>query len=120
MVECNEREGTDNKSFTRASDGVRFTMMRKRYPQITDSDALMRATKELGKDTEWLRQEFRRSALTEYVNECLETGQALPEGLDYYYDESISRVGGSWRGPQTHTYYDESTGGSQRGPQGAE
>jgi len=64
---------------------VRFTKRKPTiYGRITDLDAAMEAFSESGRADELFSPKVAASRLNEFVRECLEQGQPLPPGVDFY------------------------------------
>jgi len=64
---------------------VRFTRRKPTiYGRITDPEAALEAFVESGRSEELFAPKVSASRLNEFVRECLEQGQPLPPGVDFY------------------------------------
>lgn len=69
---------------------VRLDRKKTIYHQIIDKRVLESALRQRGLDREYLRDDFRKGALNQFVRTELEAGRELPAGLGYREDKYIS------------------------------
>ena len=62
---------------------VQLGRRQKVFSRVFDKEALRQALKEEGRETEAIEVSFRKAPLNELVRERIETGQSLPDGLDF-------------------------------------
>lgn len=62
---------------------VSFGARRKIFARVFDLDKLIDALREEGREDEAIKHDVRKAPLNELVRERQETGEKLPEGLDF-------------------------------------
>lgn len=67
-------------------DGTKLQIVRRGtiYSRVLDNDVLLDSLEQEGRVDELTKPGFQKQRLNEYVRTCLESGQPLPDGLDFY------------------------------------
>lgn len=68
---------------------VRATRREQKKHRILDKARLLESIREMGLVEELMKDEPRAKQLNDFIKTRLESGEDLPEGLDFYVDESI-------------------------------
>lgn len=69
---------------------ITFTPKETPFGRIIDKEKAMQAFEEMGRKEELIAGTIQKGRLNEYVRECLENGNSLPEGVDFYTQRRVS------------------------------
>lgn len=90
LWEAMEDSGLGSLKLEIGDENITFVARETLYGSVFDKDAAAEAFKKDGRFDEYTGIKFEAKRINELVRECIENGQELPEGVDFYSRRLIS------------------------------